>query len=160
MGLKTKSLLCLVEVILSAAETIVPAVDRLGDCSDVVFVGAVVDVSCFPEPRGALERILGLLEEFRVADEVDVECLATLLVVGSAGDLDGSASFEAHAVAGLCVAEVFATFVCRARSELLEPLQTAGLVADLREEVCNTQLSVDVGDLQCIVDVLGIVFEL
>ena len=146
-----------VEVADAAVEAVVAAVDTLSAAADIVAVGVRVDVCVAPEPCSGAEAVLGLLKQAGVVDEIEPECLPARLVVGSARDLDGSASFEAHAVPGLCVAEVLASFVRLARGELLEPLQTAGLVPDLGEEVRDTQLGVDAGDLERLVEVRGVV---
>jgi hypothetical protein len=96
-----------------------------------------------------------------VQHEVVVQRLGDDGVVGAAGDLDVRAALEAHAVAGVDVAEVAAALVLAAGGVLLARPERVGLVRELGDAHRGASPGVDVegveGGPELVGEVAGVV---
>lgn len=78
----------------------------MGDRIDIGFIRVVVQILGIPIPSRSGEGVLRVFGQVGVSDEVDLESIACLPVVGAAGQLQAASTVEAGAVTGPVVSEV------------------------------------------------------
>src|SRR5690349_21277585 len=92
-----------------------------------------------PEPTGNVHRKLWITRNQVIVGrghEVTSLVFAVTDVIGAAGDLYEPSALESWTVPGSGVAQIFASFVCRATRNLFGIAQVTTLVPYLCNEVC------------------------
>ena len=97
---------------LTIRRTVLTAIDAPSNRVELVRIGQRVQAPARPEPSRRHTRVLRLLQQFRMIDQVEAQRFAARLVIGPASDLDQATAailgaVPHHGIAQVCPALVF-----------------------------------------------------
>src|SRR6185295_3193771 len=115
-------------------EAVVTAVNAFCNQLELLHVGKFVKAIQFPKlTRDTKAHFFGGSNGW-VIHQIETEKSAILGVVGASGKLNWPASFEALAIAGLDVTQIFTTFISRSGSNLFHVAKLGRLMGQLCQE--------------------------